>query len=49
MLSGLLTPTSGEATALGYVPWKREAAFQKKLSLVMGQRTQLVVRGDTRL
>jgi len=41
MLSGLLTPTSGQATALGHVPWKREAAFQKKLSLVMGQRTQL--------
>ena len=41
MLSGLLTPTAGEATALGHVPWKREAAFQKKLSLVMGQRTQL--------
>jgi ABC-2 type transport system ATP-binding protein len=41
MLSGLLTPTSGEATALGHVPWKREASFQKKLSLVMGQRTQL--------
>ncbi len=41
MLSGLLTPTSGEATALGHVPWKREAAFQKKISLVMGQRTQL--------
>ena len=41
MLSGLLTPTSGEATALGHVPWRREASFQKKLSLVMGQRTQL--------
>jgi ABC-2 type transport system ATP-binding protein len=41
MLSGLLTPTSGEATALGHIPWKREASFQKKLSLVMGQRTQL--------
>ena len=41
MLSGLLTPTSGEATALGHVPWKRETAFQKKISLVMGQRTQL--------
>ena len=41
MLSGLLTPTSGEATALGHVPWKREAEFQKKISLVMGQRTQL--------
>ena len=41
MLSGLLTPTSGTALALGHVPWKREAAFQKKISLVMGQRTQL--------
>ncbi|MBI3565908.1 MAG: ATP-binding cassette domain-containing protein [Elusimicrobia bacterium] len=41
MLSGLLTPTSGEATALGHVPWKREASFQRKISLVMGQRTQL--------
>ncbi|MDE2510747.1 MAG: ATP-binding cassette domain-containing protein [Elusimicrobia bacterium] len=41
MLSGLLTPTSGEAVALGHVPWKRETEFQKKISLVMGQRTQL--------
>ena len=41
MLSGLLTPTSGEAVALGHVPWKREASFQKMISLVMGQRTQL--------
>ena len=41
MLSGLLTPTSGAALALGHVPWKREAEFQKKISLVMGQRTQL--------
>lgn len=41
MLSGLLTPTAGEAAALGHVPWKREASFQKKISLVMGQRTQL--------
>jgi ABC-2 type transport system ATP-binding protein len=41
MLSGLLTPTSGEATALGHIPWRRETQFQKKISLVMGQRTQL--------
>ncbi len=41
MLSGLLTPTAGEAVALGHVPWKREASFQKMISLVMGQRTQL--------
>ncbi len=41
MLSGLLTPTAGEATALGHVPWKREPAFQRSISLVMGQRSQL--------
>lgn len=41
MLSGLLTPTSGEALVLGHVPWKRQAAFQRQFSLVMGQRTQL--------
>lgn len=36
MLSGLLHPTSGEATVLGYVPWKREKAFLKQITLVMG-------------
>ena len=41
MLSGLLTPTGGEARALGHVPWRRESAFLRKISLVMGQRTQL--------
>ncbi len=41
MLSGLLTPTSGEAKVLGHVPWKRETAFLKRISLVMGQRSQL--------
>ncbi|MBI3551908.1 MAG: ATP-binding cassette domain-containing protein [Elusimicrobia bacterium] len=41
MLSGLLTPTSGEAVVLGHVPWKRKSAFQRRFSLVMGQRTQL--------
>jgi ABC-2 type transport system ATP-binding protein len=41
MLSGLLTPTSGEATVFGHVPWKRETAYLKRISLVMGQRSQL--------
>jgi ABC-2 type transport system ATP-binding protein len=41
MLSGLLTPTSGEAQVLGHTPWRREREFQKRFSLVMGQRTQL--------
>ncbi|MEK7390298.1 MAG: ATP-binding cassette domain-containing protein [Elusimicrobiota bacterium] len=41
MLSGLLTPTSGRATALGFTPWNREPSFQRSISLVMGQRSQL--------
>ena len=42
MLSGLLYPTSGDATILGYVPWKRDKAFLRQITLVMGQRNQLV-------
>jgi ABC-2 type transport system ATP-binding protein len=42
ILSGLLHPTSGEATVLGHVPWKREKAYLKQITLVMGQRNQLV-------
>ncbi|MDE2313195.1 MAG: ATP-binding cassette domain-containing protein [Elusimicrobia bacterium] len=41
MLSGLLTPTSGAATVLGRVPWRREAQLQRRFSLVLGQRSQL--------
>ncbi len=42
MLSGLLHPTSGEATVLGHIPWKREKSFLQQITLVMGQRNQLV-------
>ena len=42
MLSGLLHPTSGDATVLGYTPWKREKAYLQQITLVMGQRAQLV-------
>ena len=42
MLSGLLHPTAGEVTVLGYVPWKRDKAFLRQITLVMGQRNQLV-------
>lgn len=41
MLSGLLYPTSGNAHVLGFTPWLRERPFQKQLTMVMGQRTQL--------
>jgi len=42
MLSGLLHPTSGEVTVLGHVPWKREKTYLRQITLVMGQRNQLV-------
>jgi ABC-2 type transport system ATP-binding protein len=42
MLSGLLHPTAGEVTVLGRIPWKRERAFLRQITLVMGQRNQLV-------
>jgi len=41
ILSGVLQPTSGTAQVLGHVPWRREAALQKRFSLVLGQKNQL--------
>ncbi len=41
MLSGLLYPTSGEAKVLGFTPWKREPAYLRQLSYVLGNRSQL--------
>lgn len=41
MLSGLLYPTSGQALVLGHVPSKREAAFLRRITMVMGNRNQL--------
>lgn len=40
-LSGLLYPTSGKVTVLGYTPFERKVDFLKRISLVMGQKNQL--------
>jgi len=42
MLSGLLHPSGGEASVLGFVPSRREKEFLRQITLVMGQRNQLV-------
>jgi ABC-2 type transport system ATP-binding protein len=42
MLAGLLHPSSGEARVLGRIPWRREREFLRNISLVMGNRNQLV-------
>jgi len=41
ILSGLLYPTSGFTSVLGYNPWDRKPEFLKQISLVMGQKNQL--------
>ena len=42
MLAGLLYPTDGEPRVLGHVPHRRERDFLRQITLVMGQRNQLV-------
>ena len=42
VLSGLLHPTSGEVEVEGYVPFRREAELLGKITLVMGQKSQLI-------
>ncbi|HQU47426.1 MAG: ABC transporter, partial [Planctomycetia bacterium 21-64-5] len=41
LLSGVVTPTSGTASVMGHVPWKRENAYRRRFALVMGQKNQL--------
>jgi ABC-2 type transport system ATP-binding protein len=41
LLSGVLTPSAGEASVLGYTPWRREHAYRRRFALVMGQKNQL--------
>ena len=42
MLAGLLHPTAGEVRVAGHVPQRREPAFLKRITLVMGQKQQLL-------
>ncbi len=42
MLTGLLHPTSGKIHVAGYIPFQQKNAFKKRISLVMGQKSQLV-------
>jgi ABC-2 type transport system ATP-binding protein len=41
LLSGVIYPTSGSATVMGYVPWERSIAYRRRFALVMGQKNQL--------
>jgi ABC-2 type transport system ATP-binding protein len=41
MLSGIIFPSSGSATILGFTPHERKYPFRKQIALVMGQKAQL--------
>jgi ABC-2 type transport system ATP-binding protein len=41
MLAGLIYPTSGGASVLGFIPWERSNEYRRRFALVMGQKNQL--------
>jgi ABC-2 type transport system ATP-binding protein len=42
MLTGLIHPSAGEVKVADYVPFRRQPQFLNKMSLVMGQKQQLL-------
>ncbi|QDU55631.1 ABC transporter ATP-binding protein [Aeoliella mucimassa] len=41
LLSGVISPTAGEAKVMGFVPWERTNEYRRRFALVMGQKNQL--------
>ncbi len=42
MLTGLIHPSSGQVRVAGHIPFERQADFLQKITLVMGQKQQLI-------
>ncbi|MEZ4868759.1 MAG: ATP-binding cassette domain-containing protein [Caldilineaceae bacterium] len=42
MLAGLLQPTQGAAQVAGFVPWRREYDYLRQISMVLGNKSQLM-------
>lgn len=42
MLTGLIHPSSGKVQVAGRIPFRRESAFLQQITLVMGQKQQLL-------
>ncbi|MBF2067275.1 MAG: ATP-binding cassette domain-containing protein [Calothrix sp. C42_A2020_038] len=42
MLTGLVHPTSGNVRVAGHIPFRRQEEFLQKITLVMGQKQQLL-------
>lgn len=41
ILSGIIHPSGGDATVLGFKPWERKNEFRRQIGLLMGQKAQL--------
>jgi ABC-2 type transport system ATP-binding protein len=41
LLSGVIYPSSGTASVMGFVPWERSLEYRRRFALVMGQKNQL--------
>ncbi len=41
MLAGLLHPTAGTASVLGFTPWERPIEYRQQFALLLGQKNQL--------
>jgi ABC-2 type transport system ATP-binding protein len=42
MLAGLLHPTAGEARVAGFTPWERRTEFLHTISMVLGNKSQML-------
>jgi ABC-2 type transport system ATP-binding protein len=42
MLSGLLFPSSGQARVMGFTPWERQASYLRHISMVLGNKSQML-------
>ncbi len=42
ILAGLLYPTGGEARVLGFTPWERRPDYLRRISMVMGNKSQML-------
>ena len=41
LLTGVLTPTEGSASVLGYTPWKRQKIFTRQIGVIFGNKSLL--------
>ncbi len=41
ILAGIVHPSSGEATVLGFKPWERDNEYRRQMALIMGQKNQV--------